>query len=380
MNRASVSCAPFLASLLVLLGACAKPASEQTTVVANGVSALPVHVAVLEPASFADTLGLYGRVEASERLRVTAEIAGRIEAIPFDDGQAVKQGQTLARINARIAEAQVKQAAAQHSLTQATLTRTRALVERQLAARADLDVAEAQAAQAEASHELALANLEKAVIRSAISGVVTNVTARKGEVAAPGVSLLEVVQTETVKVIADVPERDVPLLEVGTRVKLEMEAFPGRTFEGELSQVAMVANGATRTFPVEIVVENGDGALRPGMLARVVLVRRELADVVVVPRDAVLDEADGKSVYVVEDGVATRRIVEVGATRGRFAVATSGVKAGDQLIVLGHRQAVDGQRVEVTKSLRCCSEAASGAAKGPVDTESSASASSASGG
>ena len=112
-----------------------------STVVAQDAAALPVHVAVLEPAAFSDTLGLYGRVEANERVRVTAEIPGRIEAIPFDDGEAVKQGQTLARINARIAEAQVKQAAAQLSLAQATLTRTRALTERKLAARADLDVA-----------------------------------------------------------------------------------------------------------------------------------------------------------------------------------------------------------------------------------------------
>lgn len=335
-----------------------------SSLVAEGSAALPVHVAVLEPAAFSDTLGLYARVEANGRVRVTAEIAGRIEALPFDDGQAVKQGQTLARINARIAEAQVKQAAAQLALAQATLSRTRALAEKKLAARAELDVAEAQAAQAEASHELALANLEKAVIRSAISGVVANVTARKGEVAAPGVPLLEVVQMDPVKVIADVPERDVPLLVVGTTVSIEVEAFPGRAFEGKLTQIAMVANGATRTFPVEIVVENADGALRPGMLARAKLVRRELDGVVVVPRDAVLDEADGKSVYVVEQGVAKRRRVEVGATRGRFAVATAGVSAGDQLIVLGHRQVVDGQVVEVSKSTPCCGQAGAGASGG----------------
>lgn len=345
-----------LALSLPLLGGCEGPVQEETTVVAKETSALSVHVAELEPAGFSDTLALYGRVEANERLRVTAEIAGRIESIPFDDGQPVKQGQTLARINARIAEAQVKQTAAQLSLTKATLDRTRRLAEQKLAAQADLDVAEAQAAQAEASHELSLANLEKAVIRSAISGIVTNVTARKGEVAGPGVALLEVVQVDPVKVIADVPERDVPLLALGSQVNLEVEAFPGRRFVGELTQVALVANGATRTFPVEIVVDNKAGDLRPGMLARVKLLRQELADVVVVPRDAVLDEADGKAVYVIESGLAKRRVVEVGATRGRFAVATSGVAAGEQLIVLGHRQAVDGQRVNVVKSSRCCAE------------------------
>ncbi|MFZ9886278.1 MAG: efflux RND transporter periplasmic adaptor subunit [Myxococcota bacterium] len=325
--------------------------------VAAEVGALPVHLATLESSGFDDTLTLLGRVEAKERMRVTAEAPGRIEALPFAEGEPVKQGQTLARINARMAEAQAKQAEAQLALAKATLTRTKALAEKQLAAQAELDMAEAQAAQAEAAHELTLANLEKAVIHAAISGVATNVVAQKGEVANPGVMLLEVVQLDQVKVIVDVPERDVPMLTKGGAVALEVEAFPERKFTGTLTQVALVANGATRTFPAEILVDNKDGALRPGMLARVQLTRQQLQGVVVVPRDAVLDEADGKAVYVAEAGVAQRRVVELGATRGRFTVVTAGLKTGEQLIVLGHRQAVEGQRVQVTKSFACCRNA-----------------------
>lgn len=345
-----------LLAALPLVGCGEKPA-EEDTIVAKEAAALPVHVAVLEEASFADALTLYGHVEGKERVRITAEIAGRIEALPFEESQPVRQGQTVARINARIAEAQVKQAAAQHELAQATYERTGRLAERKLAAAADLDVARAQAAQAEASHELALANLEKAVIRSPISGVVTRVTAKRGEVAAPGVPLLEVIDLDEVDVVADVPERDVPLIDEGGLVEIEVEAHPGRRFEGNITSVSLVANGATRTFPIEVRVKNADRALRPGMLARARIVRKELEGVVVIPRDAVLDEADGKSVYVIEDGAAKRRRVEVAATRGRYTVASSGLSPGDHLIVLGHRQAVEGQRVDVKKKTTCCAAA-----------------------
>jgi membrane fusion protein, multidrug efflux system len=346
--------------VVVVASACADKPSAEDTIVAKDTGALPVHVAVLEAASFADALNLYGNVEGKERVRITAEISGRIEALPFEENQPVKQGQTVARINARIAEAQVKQAAAQHELAKATFERTQRLYDKKLAAAADLDVTRAQAAQAEASHELSLANLEKAVVRSPIAGVVTRVTAKRGEVAAPGVPLLEVVELDEVNVVANVPERDVPLVDEGALVAIEVEAHPGRSFEGKVTRVSMVANGATRTFPVEVRVANQDRALRPGMLAKTRIVRKELAGVVVIPRDTVLDESEGTAVYVVEAGAAVRRQVSIGATRGRYTVATQGLAPGDVLMVLGHRQVVEGQKVSVKKTTTCCAAGAGG--------------------
>jgi membrane fusion protein (multidrug efflux system) len=328
--------------------------AEVSTVVAEETAALPVHVATLEATDFSDTLSLFGRVEAKESVRIAAEIPGRIEALPFDEGQAVGKGQTVARINARIATAQVAQAQAGADLAVATFERTQRMHEKKLAARAELDMAKAQAEQAKAGLELAQANLEKAVIRAPFAGVVTSVRATKGELANPGVPLLQVVQLSEVKVIADVPERDVPHLSVGGRVNMTLEAFPGRHFEGTISEVGLVANKTTRTFPVEILVDNTDGQLRPGMLARVQLVRSQLSNVVVVPRDAVLDQLDGKTIYVEQGGKALRRPVQLGAVRGRFAVVASGAAAGDKLIILGHRQAVDGQSVSVKKTFACC--------------------------
>jgi hypothetical protein len=90
------------------------------------------------------------------------------------------------------------------------------------------------------------------------------------------------------------------------------------------------------------------------MLANIRLLRKELREVIVVPRDAVLDEAEGKAVFVDASGKAVRRSVEVGSVRGRFTVARSGLSVGDRLIVLGHRQVVDGQNIEVRQAEPCC--------------------------
>lgn len=352
---------------LPLLEACGDgKAAPADSVVAKEVAPLPVQVATLEPAPFTDSITLYGRVDAKERVRITAEIPGRIEGVPFSEGQTVGRGQTVARINARLMSAQVDQAAAAAELAEATFQRTKTLNAKQLASGADLEMARAQAAQSKAALEIARANLEKAVVRAPFEGQVTNVTAKVGELASPGVPLLEVVSLDHVIIHADVPERDISLLEMGSPVSVELEAYPGRSFEGNITEIGLVASHATRTFPVEVTLDNKERALRPGMLARIVLVRQRFDQVVVVPRDAVLDEVDGKSVYVVDGDTAHRRRVELGAARGRFALVRGGLDAGERLIVLGHRQVVDGQKVSVTKELKCCAtEIADNAAEVP---------------
>lgn len=340
------------------LGACGKsaPESPKALVAQSGteVPPMPVQVATLEPANFVDSVTLYGRVEARQRVRISAEIPGRIEGLPFAEGERVGRGQTLARINARLISAQVDQANAAAELARATLARTQALFDKKLATGQDLDLARAQAAQSEAGLEIARANLDKAVIRSPIDGQVTLVRAKVGELASPGIPLLEVVDTSQVEIRADIAERDVTSLQLGSSVEVEFEGFAGRTFEGKVAEVGLVADATTRTFPVKVSLDNDAGALRPGMLARVTLVRERLENVVVVPRDAVLDEVDGKSVYLVQGEIARRQRVQLGPTRGAYAVVREGIAAQERLVVLGHRQVVDGQRVEVTKDVPCC--------------------------
>lgn len=321
---------------------------------AQNAPPLPVQTATLEAGGFVDSITLYGQVQAQDRVRLTAEIPGRIESVPFREGQRVGKGQVVARINARLASAQVEQAKAGAELAAATLARTKALHDRQLASGQDLEIARAQSAQASAALEIAQANLDKAVIRAPVSGQATRVRAKVGEMAAPGVPLLEVVNLRRVKVEANVPEGDIALLQNKSRVSVSFEAYPGKAFEGSVTEIGLVANPTTRTFPLEITLDNQSNMLRPGMLARVTLVRQRFEDVVVVPRDAVLDEVDGKSAYVLDGQKARLSRVVLGPARGAYAVVREGLQPGQQLIVLGHRQVVDGQRVEVTKNEACC--------------------------
>jgi membrane fusion protein (multidrug efflux system) len=345
-----------LTTLLTLTVACGQKKGDSVTGEASktDVQSVPVHVATIESATFIDRIQLYGRVDARNAVRVTAEIMGQIESLPVEEGQRVARGQTLVRVNARVVEAQKKQAEASHQLAVAERDRTKKLVEKNLSTPQQLDVAEAQVAQAAAALELAAAQLDKAVIRSPISGVVTNLTAKQGEITGGGFPLMEVVDAKDVEVRAEVSEQDISLIKEGVEVDIKVDAYPERLFRATVGHIGLSANRTTRTFPIRLRVDNRDLALRPGMLATLDLERQRIENAIVVPRDAVLDDVNSKRIFVVEGGQARERIVELGPTRGRFAITRTGISEGETLIVLGHRQVVDGQSVSVVERSTCC--------------------------
>ena len=147
--------------------------------------------------------------------------------------------------------------------------------------------------------------------------------------------------------MAGIPENDIAAFELGGAASVEVDAFPGRTFEGRIHLIGPAAEGPSRTFPAEIAIENAEGDLRPGMIARVSLVKRELEDVVVVERD-VLQDRDSGPVAVVADGdVARVRELTLGATEDNRVVVEKGLEPGELLIVTGQRGLIDGQAIDV---------------------------------
>ena len=345
---------PFL--IIVLAAACAQPEApdQMKSPPPSEAKAVPVKVAVLELAPFDDELRLFGQVQASYEANVAAETPGRVESVPVVEGSVVRKGQTLVRINGRIANAQVLQAQAGFKMAEATFSRTKKLAEKKLAAAAELDMAEAQKDQAAASLELAKANFDQAVIRAPKSGQTTSIVVEAGDYVNPGQPLLKLVDISWVEVQIGVPERDIPFMKSGASAKLAVQAFPGEAFSGTIGDISISADPKTRSFRVPVNVENQGGRLRPGMLAQVVLPREALEGALVIPRDAVLEEPGQKVVFITDGKKAKRRVVELGATRGAFTVVRAGIEVGDKLLVSGHRQVVDGQRVDIKDTQPCC--------------------------
>jgi len=161
--------------------------------------------------------------------------------------------------------------------------------------------------------------------------------------------LLRLVQIDRVKIIVGLPEMEIGNFVDGGDVVLRFDAFSERLFEGSVFHIATSAEFSTRTFRTEIAVDNSDGLIRPGMVARIRFIRKVYPDAITIPLFSVLSREGTHSVILEEEGVAREVVIDVGFMQGDSIHVSSGLANGDRLIVSGHRELRDGQKVKVRR-------------------------------
>lgn len=168
---------------------------------------------------------------------------------------------------------------------------------------------------------------------------------------APGQVVARLVDLNPLKVMAGVPERYAADVRRGARARVTFDVLPGQVYEGDVGYVGATVDPQSRTFPIEIVVRNPQGIIKPQMVANVVVTRREVDDAIVAPQDALVRVEGGYVVFVAEarqgGDVAAVRPVELGPARRNLVVLASGVDEGERLIVVGQKSVADGDRVNV---------------------------------
>jgi membrane fusion protein (multidrug efflux system) len=334
--------------------------------------AAPVKVTVMPVAAeptFADTFELPAVVEPNRVVEISAEVDGRVEWIGPEKGAAVRTGDPLVRLNTELLEAQFQMAQAQAKNSQTEFERIKGLVEKGAAPSRDLDAAATQLAINTAQLAQARVRLARASITAPMAGVLNNIPVEEGEyiTAAPPTTVAEIVDISVVKVVTEVPERDVPFLSVGEKAEVLADVKGRRlTRTGTITFISRLADPRTRSTRLEITLANPENLLHSGQIVQARLTRQVLHDVILVPLLAVIPLEEGKSVYVVQTpagaeaegsrrdgangktlGKAERREVELGIIKGDRVQITSGLQPGDQLIVAGHRFVAPGQDVEI---------------------------------
>ena len=211
----------------------------------------------------------------------------------------------------------------------------------------DIKSAKAGVAQAEAALAYARQQLANACIRTPIAGTVSKRLTEPGQMANPGVPLIEVVALDTIYFEATVSEIDIGKVKIGQPVEVTVDALPSRKFRGSVQKILPTADPKSRHFTVRIEVFNRTGDLRPGMFARggIEVARHE--DTVIIPKDALISNGRGRAVYAVISSTARLRPVMTGFETREEAEALSGVSAGDILVVVGQDKLADGVKVNV---------------------------------
>ena len=348
-NFCTILPASLLALLTVLVLTGCKDQENMAIAESNTqeIAAIPVSVAVAQPVSIRDVVFLPGETEAYEDVKVASNAAGRVEWIGPREGETVEKGALLAKIDVSAHKAALEHAKATYELANDLCERRRRLYANKIIAKEELD-------QSETQLKLALTDLEQIKVRynhgfpkSPITGIINYLYVDVGEYADIGKPIADIVNIDRIKINVRVPELDVRFVKKGQKTPIKIDAFAERPLIGIVDFVSFKADPATKTFLVRSVIDNPEHDIRPGMIGRVVFVRRIIPDAVTVPLFAIVDKGGERIVFVEKDGIVESRTISIGVIEGDRVQITSGLEVGDHLIVKGHTEVEDGMKVAV---------------------------------
>ena len=207
---------------------------------------------------------------------------------------------------------------------------------------AAVEVARTNVANAEAQLALARKSLSYAVIPAPIDGFVSERTADLGEYVSPTQKVATIVRTNPLRVRIDIPEQAIPEVHVGQSVSATTSAWPDKSFSGRIARIAPSVTANSRTLTVEAEIDNSSGALKPGQFATVRILQPRPVPAVLVPAKAVTTDAGVSRVFVIKDGHAEQRLVQLGVTEGDLIQLKSGVAADEKVATSNLEQLADG--------------------------------------
>jgi len=335
-----------------------------------GRAPMTVELAQVARASIDQEITVVGNLIGDATVTVVPRVAGRLQDISVRLGDRVRRGQRLAKIEDFEIVEQVKQAEAAGEVSLATIRqreadlqlsltsveRSRNLYQRQLlpkqtlddnearyqASVAQLDLARAQNNQSKARLDELRINLANTIITSPVNGFVARRAADPGAFVSQNAPIADVVDITSVRLVANIVEKDLTRLVTGNSTTVEVDAFPGETFLGRIARVSPVLDPATRTAAIEIEIPNTDFRLKPGMYARVRIKTNTKKDAMVVPATALVDLGGRRGVFVPLNNNAAFRMVQVGVEQLNQVEILSGLAEGDTVITTGSGSLRDG--------------------------------------
>jgi membrane fusion protein (multidrug efflux system) len=322
-----------------------KPPAEDPAKKA-AADAIPVEVVAADTraiaASYTGTAALEPRAES----QVVAKTSGVALAVLVEEGQVVKAGQPLVRLDPDRARLAVAQTRAQLQKLENNYKRAQQLAGQQLISAGELDQMRYDLENARAQYSLTTLELSYTTVVAPIGGVVASRDIKPGNFVQINSPIFRIVDGSRLEATLNVPERELAKLRPGQSVKLVADALPGRTFEGTVDRVSPVVDTGTGTFRVVTAFEGGS-ELQAGMFSRLSINYDQRADALVVPRAALLEDGGEPAVYVVREGKAERVALKLGYDDAGWIEVREGLKQGDQVVVAGKAALREGTAVQV---------------------------------
>ena len=312
--------------------------------------AIPVRVMTVAQTKISRTIDYTATIQAYEEVNMAPSTPGRVDKIYVQVGDRVQKGQKLFLMD----RTQYYANKIQLANLEKDLSRLDTLLKVG-------SVKEQLYDQTKAQYEVMKANVEfievNTLLEAPFSGLITGKYLEEGELysGAPGMSgksaVVTIMQINPVKIIVSISEQYYPLIKNGMKARIVADVYPGKEFEGSIFRVHPTIDAMSRTFRAEIRISNNSELLRPGMFARVFIDMGEV-EAFVVPSSSVLlqEGTNDRFIFVIEDGIASRRLVKLGQRfDDLFQISGGDLKPGESLVIDGQARLSNGKKVEIVK-------------------------------
>lgn len=296
-----------------------------------------------------DELITFGSLRSDESTVIRPELGGRLAAVHFREGEAVKAGELLVSLDDAIARAELAQARANLDLAEKSFQRTQLLFTRGASNAQAQDEAQSQQQAARASLALAQARLDKTQIRAPYDGVLGLRQVSVGDYLSAGQDLVNLEVLDPLKVDFRIPQKAVSQVHIGQAIELSLDAYPGERFKGAIIALNPRLDEVGRSQAIRARVDNRDQRLKPGQFVKVSVILAERPQALLIPEEAVMPMGQLQFVNLVVDGKVERRQIRIGQRLRGKAEVVEGLQGDETLISAGWQKVAPGREVRTVK-------------------------------
>lgn len=303
------------------------------------------------PHPIKDRINLPGRVEPYLDIKVSSEVQGKILRNHFNRGDRVSKGDVILSIDPKKYLFTFRAEKAAYEAALASKKRLESLYSKQFSNQSEIDNITAQVENLKARMENASLNLSNCNIKSPVPGILNDILFEEGEFVNYASTTAEIIQIDQVKIKVGIPESDISGVRHVESFRISVDALSGQTFDAKKTYIKKSTEQNVIVYTLELLTDNKDHILLPGMFARVEIIKKEIKNSISIPVYAVISNNHLDTVYVANNGSAELRNVTTGIQEGSRIQITEGLTEGDNVIITGQRNVTNGQKINIVRRI-----------------------------
>jgi RND family efflux transporter MFP subunit len=312
---------------------------------------IPVEVSNVSRGNISAYYANTATLEAEQEATIVARVRGIVREIYVEEGDQVKAGQVIAKIEDDQYRIEAARAKATLDRLQNEFQRNKELYEKNLIAAEAYQNSQYEFESQKAAYELAQLNLEHTSIKSPIGGVISERFVKVGNMIGTDQQVYRVTDFSPLQAILHIPEHEMAKIRKDQKAELKVDALPNQTFLGHVERISPVVDSETGTFKATIFVDETKDMLRPGMFGRVKIVYDTRENTRMIPKSAVMSQDLAQSVYVIKDSLAFKKQIRTGYVNGMNIEVIDGLEDGEMVVTIGQGSLQDSSKVNVITNL-----------------------------